>query len=64
MLIGNLREYRGEWQVEPFGGDRTQLTYRVLTDPGGFVPKFLVEEFTTNTLPQVIAGVRRRMAHR
>lgn len=64
LLLGNLREYRGEWRVEPFGGNRTRLTYRVMTDPGGLVPKFVVEEFTTKTLPQVIAGVRRRVASR
>lgn len=64
LLIGNLREYRGEWRVEPFGENRTRLTYRVVTDPGGLAPKFLVEEFSTKTLPQIIAGVRRRVASR
>lgn len=64
LLLGNLKEYRGEWKVEPFGDRHSRLTYRVLTDPGGLVPKFVVEEFTTNTLPEVIAGVRRRVAYR
>lgn len=64
LTLGNLREYSGEWKVEPFGDNRTRLTYRVVTDPGGFVPQFLVEDFSTKTLPQVIAGVRRRVASR
>ncbi|RJR45830.1 MAG: hypothetical protein C4567_02930 [Deltaproteobacteria bacterium] len=64
LVAGNLREYRGQWQVEPFGGHRTRLTYRVVTDPGGLAPQFLVEEFSTKTLPQVIAGVRARVASR
>jgi ribosome-associated toxin RatA of RatAB toxin-antitoxin module len=64
LIIGNLREYSGEWKVQPFGDRHTQLTYRAVTDPGGFVPKFVVEEFTTETLPEVIAGVRRRVAYR
>jgi ribosome-associated toxin RatA of RatAB toxin-antitoxin module len=64
LMIGNLREYRGEWKVEPFGDWQTQLTYRVVTDPGGFVPKSIVEEFTAQTLPQIIAGVRRRASYR
>ncbi len=64
LIIGNLREYRGAWQLEPFGENRTRLTYRVMTDPGGLVPKSLAGEFTTKTLPQIIAGVRRRVASR
>lgn len=64
LTTGNLREYRGEWKVEPFGEKQTRLTYRVVTDPGGFVPKFVIEDFTTKTLPQIIAGVRRRVSYR
>jgi carbon monoxide dehydrogenase subunit G len=62
FVIGSLRENKGEWKVEPFGDNRTLLTYRVVTDPGGFAPKFLVNSFTKKTLPQVISGVRRRVA--
>jgi hypothetical protein len=64
LMVGNLREYSGEWKVEPFGENRTRLTYRVVADPGGFVPRSLADEFTHETLPQVIAGVRRRVAYR
>ena len=64
LMAGNLREYYGDWKVEPFGAHRTLLTYRAATDPGGFAPRFLVEEFSTKTLPQVIAGVRKRLATR
>ncbi len=63
FIIGSLRENRGEWRVEPFGDSRTLLTYRVVTDPGGLAPKFLVNSFTQKTLPQVITGVRRRVAY-
>ena len=63
FIIGSLRENKGEWKVEPFGDNRTLLTYRVVTDPGSFAPKFLVDNFTNKTLPQVIAGVRRRVAY-
>lgn len=64
LVAGNLREYYGEWLVKPYGANRTLLTYRAATDPGGLAPKFLVEEFSTRTLPQVIAGVRSRVANR
>jgi len=63
FVIGSLRENKGEWKVEPFGDNRTLLTYRVVTDPGSFAPKFLVDNFTTKTLPQIITGVRRRLGH-
>jgi hypothetical protein len=36
----------------------------VVTDPGGLVPKFIVEKFTAETLPQIIIGVRNRLASR
>jgi hypothetical protein len=64
FLVGNMRENSGEWKVEPFGDRYTQLTYRVVADPGGFVPRSMAQEFTDETLPQVIAGVRRRVAYR
>ncbi len=63
LVTGNLRENRGEWKVAPFGNNQTLLTYRVVIDPGGFAPKFLVENFTSQTLPEVIDGVRRRVAY-
>jgi ribosome-associated toxin RatA of RatAB toxin-antitoxin module len=62
LITGNLQKNSGEWKVEPFGDNQTQLTYQVEIDVGGFVPKFLVEEFTTQTLPQIIAAVRRRVS--
>ena len=64
LVTGNLKENRGEWKVEPFGDNKTRLTYRVVTDPGGLVPKFIVEKFTAQTLPQIIIGVRNRLASR
>lgn len=64
LLAGNLKENRGEWKVEPFGDQKTRVTYRVVTDPGGLAPKFLVEKFSARTLPQIIIGIRNRLASR
>jgi hypothetical protein len=36
----------------------------VVIDPDSFIPKSVADEFTRETLPQVIAGVRRRVAYR
>lgn len=60
LVIGNLRENLGEWILEPFEATRTKVTYRLLTDPGGSIPEFLVNQATCNTLPQIIAAVKKR----
>jgi hypothetical protein len=62
LVIGNLQENRGECRVEPFGEHKTLLIYRLITDPGGFVPPFLVKRGTYITLPKIITSVRKRVA--
>ena len=44
FVIGRLLENKGKWIVAPFRDNQTLLTYRVVTDPGGFAPKSLVEK--------------------
>jgi len=60
LALGNLRENRGEWILEPFDATHTKVTYRLLTDPGGKIPKFLINQGTCSTLPQIIAAVKNR----
>ncbi len=60
LVIGNLRENLGEWILEPFEATRTKVTYRLLTDPGGAIPEFLVNQGTSTTLPQIITAVKKR----
>jgi ribosome-associated toxin RatA of RatAB toxin-antitoxin module len=60
LVMGNLRENLGEWILEPFDATRTKVTYRLLTDPGGAIPKFLVNRGTCTTLPQIISAVKKR----
>jgi Polyketide cyclase / dehydrase and lipid transport len=62
LVIGNLKENSGEWLLEPFGSNQTKATYRLCTDPGGAIPKFLVKEGTCVTMPQIIKAVRKRAA--
>ena len=61
LQIGNLRENRGEWRLEPFGDQKTLVTYQLITDPDVSLPPFLVKRGTSITLPQVIASVRKRV---
>lgn len=62
LVIGNLKENSGEWLLEPFGPNKTKATYRVSTDPGGAIPKFIVKQATCSTMPQIIQAVRKRAA--
>ena len=62
LVIGNLKENSGEWILEPFGPTKTKATYRLCTDPGGAIPKFLVKQATCSTMPQIIKAVRKRAA--
>ena len=62
LVTGNFRENLGECRVEPFGAQKTLLVYRLTTDPGGFVPPFVVNRVTYITLPQIITSVRKRVA--
>ena len=43
----------GSWQVEKYG-DKSKLTYRLCTDPGGGVPLWIVELFNKRYLPQML----------
>jgi len=60
LEIGNLRENCGEWLLEPFGNNKTKVTYRLLTDPGGHLPNFLTQKGTAMTMPQIISSIRKR----
>jgi len=62
LEIGNLRENRGEWRLEPFGDRHTRVTYRLFSDPGCAVPPLLLKRGTLVTLPQIIEAVRKRVA--
>jgi hypothetical protein len=41
----------GSWEVVPLGGGKTQLIYRVISDPGGRLPKSAQALATGRTLP-------------
>jgi hypothetical protein len=62
LEIGNLKENSGEWLLEPFGSSKTKATYRLCTDPGGYIPGFLVKQGTYHTMPDIIKAVREQAA--
>jgi hypothetical protein len=60
-IAGNLRSLKGEFRIEPFAGDskRTLLFYRVETDPGSGVPRFLLKWGVKKSLPAAMRVIRR-----
>ncbi len=63
MKEGSIRSNEGSWDLKKYDGDRkrTFATYTLATDPGFFVPKFLLEKATQGSLPLIIQSVRKRV---
>lgn len=55
--VVRLATLRGAWTVEPVEGDRTRVTYRVLADPGGAIPRFIAERIQRTTLPDILTSL-------
>jgi hypothetical protein len=50
----------GFWKLEPRdNGTQTFLTYYIYTDPGGTVPRWLVNKANTSAVPDVFGAVRK-----
>jgi len=62
LLLGNLLENRGQWRLEPFGGQKTKVRYTLISDSGVYRPQFMIKRGTNVTLPKIIAAVRKRAA--
>ncbi|MBW1972263.1 MAG: hypothetical protein JRI44_05455 [Deltaproteobacteria bacterium] len=60
MVIGNLKTNQGFWFIEPYGEKSTKVTYQLLTDPGGSIPKFFIDMGVKVTMPNVIKAVKKR----
>jgi hypothetical protein len=63
LVTGNLKENSGGWILEPFGSTKTKAIYKLCADPGGSIPKFLVNQGTLITMPQIIKAVRKQAAY-
>lgn len=56
------RAFSGFWDLRPLqGGLVTEACYAVRSDPGGFVPDWLVVKMTDRYIQQVIAAVAQRL---
>lgn len=61
---GNVRDSRGSWTLIPFSPERTVVVYRLLTDPGGRLPAWIVDYTAPRALRRVLASVRARVLGR
>ena len=53
----------GSWDLRPrAGGNGMQVVYFIHTDPGGALPRFIVNMANTTAVPSVIEAVRARAA--
>jgi ribosome-associated toxin RatA of RatAB toxin-antitoxin module len=50
----------GSWTLKPLGPNRTDLTYRVYTDPGGSIPTWLANRANTTAVPNLLKAVQAR----
>jgi Polyketide cyclase / dehydrase and lipid transport len=63
--IVRLRVNDGYWVLEPRdGGKRTHATYYVYTDPGGALPKFVVNHANNSAVPDIYRALRRAVTNR
>ena len=54
-----LTNTKGSWDLKPMGdGQSTFVTYYVYTDPGGSLPKFVINKANTEAVPKVFEALR------
>ena len=61
---GNVGDSRGSWTLIPLDAERTVVVYRLLTDPGGRLPAWIVDFAAPRALRRVLAAVRERVLAR
>jgi hypothetical protein len=64
LVAGNLKATQGGWTLRPWPADprRTLAEYTSYSDTGLPLPAFVLRAGLTQTLPDVIRGLRRRLA--
>ena len=56
---GTVKDYEGSLKLYPWGDHETRMVFRALMDPGlAFVPGWLIDYVSLNTLPAIVQGVR------
>ncbi len=59
---GDLKDFRGMWEVEPSdGGKESVVTYSMYVQPGVPVPQWIVRQAIKSELPHTLIGLRDRV---
>ena len=57
-----IRLSTGSWSLEPIeGGQTTRVTYSIITDPGGKVPRAFADGATNAGMDGLMKAVRKRV---
>jgi ribosome-associated toxin RatA of RatAB toxin-antitoxin module len=51
----------GSWLLEPIGPNTTRATYRIYTDSGGMIPKFIKETGSQIGIRKLFAAIRKQV---
>lgn len=59
---GDIKDTTGSWKIRPYDKDNgySMIFYRVKTDPGRFVPDWVADRLSTQSIPDMIEAVRKR----
>jgi carbon monoxide dehydrogenase subunit G len=58
--VVRIQTCRGQWTLTRLDASKTRVEYYVHTDPGGFIPVWLVNKANAVTLPDLMNAVRQR----
>jgi ribosome-associated toxin RatA of RatAB toxin-antitoxin module len=58
--VVRVRLATGRWRIEPTANGSTRIVYQLITDPGGWVPRWFVNLAQKQALPGVIDALRQR----
>jgi hypothetical protein len=55
-----VAQVKGFWKLVPKGGDNTEVTYQVHTEPGGSVPSWLANKFVVDAPFNTLKGLKEK----
>jgi Polyketide cyclase / dehydrase and lipid transport len=59
---GDLRDFRGKWEVTPAaGGSQSDVTYSLFVVPGIPIPQWIVNQGVKMELPHTLSALRKRV---
>ncbi len=59
---GDIKDTTGSWRIGQYNKDNgcSLIFYRVKTDPGRFVPDWVADRLSTQSIPDMIEAVSKR----